>query len=520
MTLVSPHRVQIPLSRLYFHASRTLIEKFQNERVEDVKSEDISGAFRSVASHLGECAAPSTIRSHRRKPRFSEKIIEKSAPSILKESKDNYPKRLQGTSEEGPNEESLNIVDKMLMERLESLEKDVSEEPFGISSSPSSSEFIEGDLEKDVESIAENRAVTQRKVSLVRCLRRAGMVSLTHGNELIHRGEVYVNNEKVCDPFRTIEPEDVIFINGSSGPLRFQGSKLWAFYKPRNMSCVAVSKNDQPNIWRKLAACFGHSHLIPIRPLHFEDRGLMLLTNDGELAHYMSDPTVGLQRTYVAKVTPKIDSLLADKLTSNGIYVDGSIYRNISIYVAHHSTSSNANYIRLCIRGKMPYKIVDLMGKLGRRASKITRLSMGPYSSRGMNPMKINEITVLPNYLKQVNPTWAGFIDRDRQYFRHRRLKYLRHLAQYRPLSPKEANELDACSMDGIIDLITDSSWSEGSESTDLVHAVSKKDEEDHPRSLMDDIVNDEDLTRAYIHTKPLKREVTMQPPQSEVVRF
>ena len=434
-----------------------------SENVTNDQSSEISTAFQSVASHFGKRTAPLSIRTKKKEFEVGSCVDDPQISPMLQSSQ-HAAKPLSHSivSRRAVSEREFSanhkIIDNMLVDRLNKLEKLESEVP-RLSLASNAPASPDESSEMQLEDMRETRPFAKRKTSLLRCICRAGMVSLTHGTRIIQKGEVYINDKKVCDPFKEVSRNDFISISGNSGHLRFQGTKLWAFYKPRNMSCISSSRSptDQPSIWRRLAMCFGHSHLIPIKPLHFEDRGLILLTNDGELAQYMNDPKVGLQRTYIAKVVPKIDPLLADKLTSNGLHLDGSIYRNVSIHVAHESLESNANYIRLCVRGKLPFKIFEVLEKLGRKASKITRLSMGPYSCKGMNPMKLSELSVLPSYMKYINPIWTDFIERDKPYFRQLRLRFLRHSAKYRPLSAKEAKEFDSCAMSEVLDMMNES---------------------------------------------------------------
>ncbi|KNH05381.1 tRNA pseudouridine synthase A [Perkinsela sp. CCAP 1560/4] len=501
-------------------------------------SGDIASSFQSVASHLGTPKSPEKI--HPRRPAgnkrfpseggFREHIFSEHTEPLQLE-RESAEDRLSRITDQAELETDQSVSEndamknEMLMERLRDLENNSSNSVVGAVLRSGTVHSNDDDLDESQILSSANRSSTSRNVTLLRCIRRAGMVGLRFGTELIEKGEVHVNDAKVCDPFHVVTETDVITINGYSGPIRFQAPKLWAFYKPRNMTCTTKGKGDQTTIWNKLAASFGHAHLIPIRPLHYEDRGIILLTNDGELARYISDPSTGMQQTFIVKVIPKIDPLLADKLTNTGIQIDGSVYHNVSIHVAHQGRASSANYVRVCIRGRMPYRIIELMEKLGRKATKVTRLSIGPYSCRDMNPMKIKELALPPNYLKLVNPMWSPFIERDWPYFRERRLFFLRSMSKVRPLSSKERDELDANTMEELLSLISVGS---ASDATDTSEAAEKVDivQSDH---LPEDIrgleyekrlLDDPDSMRQYIQKAPQRTEVPLPPHNVDIFKF
>ena len=168
------------------------------------------------------------------------------------------------------------------------------------------------------------------------------------------------------------------------------------------------------------------------------------------------------------------------------------MYNNITFNVAHVPWDECKNYVRVSVRGSLPMRVPLLMEKLGRKCSRVTRVSIGPYSIRDMVSGTLRAVSVPQIYLEHVNPLWRPFIQRDWPYFRSRRLRRLRALSKVKALSSEELNELNEYSMEELSYIIQSHASDSHAESifTDTNEKVTNTENGEAPGSMAEGAEN------------------------------
>lgn len=276
-------------------------------------------------------------------------------------------------------------------------------------------------------------------VYLLRTLPRAGFCSRREAATIIAGGQVRVNNVVERNPFRLVRAEDDIHVAGHQSRLRFSPPRLWMYHKPAG---VVVSRSDVAGrtLITKHARILGMDHLVPVGSLPMRAHGLLMLTNDGELSRFLENPKSMIQQTYVLRVRPAIDPVLAHKLNTEGININGRQYKGTEFLVSPGARSRYS--VKVKVRGEtMP--IAHLMQHLGRVVERGGRTSFGPFVMNSLAVGSVREVTVPPFYSNHAGAVWQTFVERDWPYFRRIRVARLRRLSRYRELTPKELEELD-----------------------------------------------------------------------------
>lgn len=303
----------------------------------------------------------------------------------------------------------------------------------------------------EAEDISATAAARQResvdgRVLLLRTLQRVGLCSRREAITLITSGEVMVDGVVERNPFRLVSAEQNLSVKGHSQRLRFSPSRMWVYHKPAN---VMVSRSDPAGraLFVKHAMMLGMDHLIPIGGLPLRAHGIMLLTNDGELAKVMQHPSNMIQQTYQFRVKPAVDPLLAERWNTQGVSINGVTYKNAEFFVNHSARSRY--HVKVKIRGES-IPAHQLLAHLGRHVQRGGRESFGPFTLHGLAPGGTREVSIPPFYMKYSGSVWKSFVERDWPYFRRLRVLKLRRLAKYRALSAKELEELDTFSFDEV----------------------------------------------------------------------
>lgn len=278
-------------------------------------------------------------------------------------------------------------------------------------------------------------------VSLRRALSRAGLLSQRAAFESIQAGKVKVDNTVVRDPFARITAENDIKLDGVAGRVRFAPTRLWKFYKPRK---AVISSRDTHGraVCAQFASMYGHEHLQPIGSMHYNEHGLMLMTNDSDLGRFLTHPVSRVQQTYVFRVHPAVPPMLAYKWSTEGVLIDGK--RNTEFEYSVPSVKGPSRFqLRMKASTAPKSHAAEVVTALGRKIKRGRRVSMGPYTLRNELPGALTEVAVPPFYLKHVSAVWQPFVDRDWPFFRRLRVERLKRIARFRSLTDAERTELD-----------------------------------------------------------------------------
>ena len=136
------------------------------------------------------------------------------------------------------------------------------------------------------------------KTRISKFLSESGVASRREAEKLIEQGKVFVNGEKVTTPVFFIEGTEEIEVNGKriDQDLSSADSRLYAFNKPINTMTTTSDPEGRQTVYDVLPKKY--RNLKYIGRLDYKTTGLLLLTNNGELARQMTLPSSGLKRVY------------------------------------------------------------------------------------------------------------------------------------------------------------------------------------------------------------------------------
>ena len=132
---------------------------------------------------------------------------------------------------------------------------------------------------------------------LAKFLAHAGVASRRAAEELIAKGRVKVDGEPVTDPARDVSGEDEVAVDGVA--VAAEAHETWLLNKPRGV----VSTAKEPGRRRAVTDLVDSTaRLYPVGRLDADSRGLILLSNDGELANRLTHPRFEVSKTYRVKL--------------------------------------------------------------------------------------------------------------------------------------------------------------------------------------------------------------------------
>jgi 23S rRNA pseudouridine2605 synthase len=134
---------------------------------------------------------------------------------------------------------------------------------------------------------------------LAKYLAHAGVASRRAAEELVRAGRVTVEGERVRDPARDVDEGSVVTVDGAE----VAGSEarvVYAVHKPVGVVSTASDPGGRPTVVGIVSE--ESRRLYPVGRLDTDTTGLLLLTNDGELAHRLTHPSFEVPKTYRALV--------------------------------------------------------------------------------------------------------------------------------------------------------------------------------------------------------------------------
>lgn len=146
----------------------------------------------------------------------------------------------------------------------------------------------------------------------------AGVTSRRKAEDLIINGKVRVNGEVVKTLGVKVSGNDIVEVNG----VMLQNEKVKKYYllnKPRGVISSAHDEKNRPTVVQYIDT---DARIYPVGRLDYDTTGLILLTNDGELANRLAHPRNKIPKTYIAKIEGLLNKDDIERLKS-GIMIDG-----------------------------------------------------------------------------------------------------------------------------------------------------------------------------------------------------
>jgi 23S rRNA pseudouridine2605 synthase len=136
-------------------------------------------------------------------------------------------------------------------------------------------------------------------VRLGKYLAHAGVASRRASEAIVFAGRVRVGGETVRDPARDVDGSLPVEVDGRPVRVSTGQRAVYAVHKPRGVVCTASDPQGRPTVVSLVPSA---RRLYPVGRLDADTTGLILLTDDGELAHRLTHPAFEVPRTYHAKV--------------------------------------------------------------------------------------------------------------------------------------------------------------------------------------------------------------------------
>tara|TARA_B100001964_G_C14178456_1_gene575008 strand:+ start:420 stop:1259 length:840 start_codon:yes stop_codon:yes gene_type:complete len=244
----------------------------------------------------------------------------------------------------------------------------------------------------------------QKPERIAKVLARAGLCSRREAERWITDGRVKVDGKTLESPAFTVSSSNVILVDGNPLP-QAQEQRLWRYHKPTGLVTTHKDPQGRPTVFERLPKALGRT--ISVGRLDLNSEGLLLLTNDGDLARRLEMPSIGWVRRYRVRVRGTVDEKRLEAL-KNGVTVAGIKYSAIAATL-DSKTRTNA-WLSVALSEGKNREIRKVMEHLDLSVNRLIRLSYGPFQLGKLGRSEVDEVPakILRDQMSEDGPKATG----------------------------------------------------------------------------------------------------------------
>ena len=248
------------------------------------------------------------------------------------------------------------------------------------------------------------RAAQRPLKTLDRVLSKAGLGSRTEARQWIGAGRVAVNSKVIRTPDHWVDLErDRVSLDGK--PVAARKRRYILLYKPKGFLTTYKDPEGRQTVYDLLADV--EEFVFPVGRLDLDTSGLLIMTNDAEMAEYVTNPDRKIPKTYLVKTSSVLPGEALESLRRGVVLSDGPTRPAL---VNRVRDSATATFLEITITEGRNRQVRRMIQAIGSKVRKLVRIAIGPLrigelqigTWRDLTPAEVRALTGAGRQVRQL----------------------------------------------------------------------------------------------------------------------
>ena len=218
-------------------------------------------------------------------------------------------------------------------------------------------------------------------------LAEKGVASRRHADAMIADGRVKINGV-VATLGANVEETDVVLVDDVALSREEKREEYYIMNKPKGVICTVADDRGRKTVMDLLPESAGR--VFPVGRLDYETEGLLILTNDGDLAFRLTHPTSEIPKTYLVRIEGTMTEKDLNPIRS-GVELDGVLTKKCKAHIVE--TDKAYTKVHITITEGRNRQVRRMFEAIGRSVSFLKRVSIGRLKLTGLDRGKVRPLT-------------------------------------------------------------------------------------------------------------------------------
>jgi len=226
--------------------------------------------------------------------------------------------------------------------------------------------------------------------TLQKFLQQSGFGNRRIIRQMITEGKIKVNQKVITDPGFPLDPiKDRLRFKNKELKLRIENRRYIVLYKPSGVVSTLADPQRRPTVRDYMGKI--KERLYPVGRLDFHSEGLMLLTNDGELANFIISAKNKVPKVYMVKIKGTLEERETNKL-EKGIFLEGERLNPFQIEPVKTTPQGNS-WVKVTITEGKKHILRKAFQFCGHPVEKLKRIAIGTILLKNLKPGQWRELS-------------------------------------------------------------------------------------------------------------------------------